>query len=84
MSDNRHGFPAFTAEEKAWLRDTCLPTETEVMLGWALPLLSKLPIERRVLVAAQIEVLDGIQEDPVSWCARALQLALEEADRDAD
>ena len=53
------------------------------MLGWAMPLLSKSPLERRVLVAAQIEVLDGINEDPAGWCARALELARAEAHRDA-
>ncbi len=78
----RYGFPAFTDEEKARLRE-CLPTERDVMLGWAMPLLSKSPLERRVLVAAQIEVLDGINEDPAGWCARALELARAEAHRDA-
>ena len=76
-------FPQFTEAEREHLR-SCLPTEEEIMVGWAMPLLKASPPERRVLVAAQLEVLDGLQDDPAAWCARALQLAAGEGGRDAD
>jgi hypothetical protein len=75
-------FPVFTEKEKAYLRST-LPTEEEVMLGWALPVLGRPPVECRVLVAAQIEVLEGFDPDPAGWCARALELAAREGERRA-
>lgn len=63
-----------TDEEKLFLRST-LPTEEEVMIGWATPVLTASPVERRVLVASKIEVLEAFHEDPEGWCARALALA---------
>jgi len=63
-----------TPAEKEYLRGT-LPTEEEVMLGWALPVLAAPAAERATRVASQLAVLRGLWDDPESWCARALALA---------
>lgn len=63
-----------TEAEKKRIRDQ-LPTDAEIMLAWGRSVLAVSPVERRVLVAAKIEVLDGLCEDPPAWCARALELA---------
>ena len=76
-------FPQFTEAEREHLR-SCLPTKEEIMVGWASPLLAASPIERRVLVAAQLEVLEGLTEDPAAWCERALELAAGKGGSDAD
>ena len=49
-----------TPAEMEYLCST-LPTEEEVMVGWATPVLAASTTERRVLVAAQIEVLDAVR-----------------------
>jgi len=69
--------------EKVQLR-ACLPTEDEIKVGWATPLLDKSDLERRVLVAAQLEVLEILEADPAAWCARALALAEKERRAHAD
>lgn len=63
-----------TVEEREFL-SRCLPTGGDLMIGWARPVLAASAVERRVLVTAQIEVLEGIYEDPEGWCASALDLA---------
>ena len=77
----------FTAKEKEYLRG-CLPTEAELMISWATPVLAASPVEQRVLIAAQIEVLDaaagGFYADPAGWCSEALRLAAAEGGRHAD
>ena len=72
-----------TPAEKEYLRGT-LPTEEEVMVGWATPVLAASELERRSLVADKIEVLRGLYDDPAGWCARALKLAAESGGRHAD
>ena len=68
-----------TPAEKAMLR-TSLPTDEEVMVGWALPLLD-MPLAEKVLaVADKIEVLTGLWDDPRAWCVRALEAAQKERD----
>ena len=68
-----------TAKEKDYLRST-LPTEEELKIGWAKPVLAASEVERRSLVVGQIEVLRGLDDDPVGWCARALRFATEAGD----
>jgi len=63
-----------TDSEKEYLRG-CLPTEEEVMLGWAMPVLAAPATERATRVASQLAVLRGLWDDPEGWCARALALA---------
>jgi hypothetical protein len=63
-----------TAAEKARLMD-CIPSEWDVMVGWATPVLAAPMTERRVLIAAQMQVLSGLYDDPQEWCRRALELA---------
>ena len=67
-------FPTFTPAEKAYLRG-CLPSEEEVIVGWALPVLARPASERAVLIAAEVEVLENLCADPISWCYDALTLA---------
>jgi len=69
-----------TPEGRAHVR-ACLPTGKECMVSWATPVLARSGVERRVLVAAQMLVLDGLYEDPAGWCARSLELAAEERGR---
>ena len=52
-----------------------LPTTEEVMIGWATPVLAASEIERRLLISAQVQVLDGLSADPSAWCRDALLLA---------
>jgi len=66
-----------TPAEKEYLRST-LPTEEEVMLGWATPVLAAPAAARLTLVASQIAVLRGLWDDPAGWCSQALKLAAEE------
>lgn len=72
-----------TDAEKEYLRG-CLPTEEEVMVAWATPVLAASEMERRSLVTDKIEVLRGLYDDPAGWCARALALAAEAGGRHAD
>ena len=76
VSDQADDFPAFTEADMEFLRG-CLPAEQELMIGWATPVLAASPGERLLLVAAQIEVLEGLWDDPEEWCGRALKLAIE-------
>ena len=63
--------------DKVYLR-SCLPTDAELKLGWALPVLAAPEGERAILVAAQLEVLEPLWADPEAWCRQALELALAE------
>jgi hypothetical protein len=65
---------SLTEEEMVRLNN-CLPSEWDVMVGWATPVIAASPAERRVLIAAQMEVLDGLYDDPQKWCRHALELA---------
>jgi len=73
-SDPHDALDNLTTAEKLFLAG-CLPTEDELMIGWAMPVLAAPEAERVTLVAAQIAVLKGLYEDPAGWCARALMLA---------
>jgi len=77
MSASADALDNLTPAEKKRLRAS-RPTEDELKVGWATPLLDKSDLERRVLVACQLEVLDGIEEDPAGWCRAALALAEKE------
>ena len=66
-------FPHLTWVERQEMQSS-LPTDTDLMLGWALPVLALTGPERKVMVAAQIEVLTGRYEDPVAWCVAAIRL----------
>ena len=61
-----------TDEEKVLLRES-LPTLEEVMIGWALPVIAAPPGQQRLMVAAQVEVLTGLWEDPEAWCVEAIK-----------
>jgi hypothetical protein len=63
-----------TETEKEEVRDS-LPTDEELKIGWALPVLRASESERRIMVGAQIEVLSVFEEDPKGWCREALRLA---------
>jgi len=63
-----------TDEEKDYLR-TCLPTEEDLKLGFALPLSTCSGPGRRVLIAAKMQVLEGLVDDPARWVRDALLLA---------
>lgn len=63
-----------TPAEKEYLRG-CLPTEQEIMLGWALPVLAAPASARATLVASQIEIVEPFWDDPEEWCREALKLA---------
>jgi hypothetical protein len=63
-----------TDRQRETLRKT-LPSERDVMLGWALPLLERPAGERPSRVADQVEVLRGIRADPEAWCVKAIELA---------
>ena len=65
---------SLTDEQMDYLRST-LPTEEEVMIGWATHVLAASEIERRILISAQVQVLDGLSADPSAWCRDALLLA---------
>ena len=65
---------SLTEDQKREVRDN-FPSEEDWMVWWATPVLAATPVERRVLVAAKIEVLEGLVEDPEAWCRRALELA---------
>jgi len=69
-----------TPAEMEYLRST-LPTEEEVMVGWAMPLLARPEAERRDQAAWKIAVLDGLYDDPQAWVERAFELAAEEIAR---
>ena len=68
-----------TPAEKEYLRGT-LPSEEDVMLGWALPLLAAPEAERRDQAAWKIAVLEGLYDDPQAWVERAFELAAAEVD----
>jgi hypothetical protein len=63
-----------TAAEKTVLRIS-LPTDDEVMIGWATPLLDLTPAQKALAVADQMAVLEGLWDDPRAWCVRALEMA---------
>lgn len=82
-SDPHDALENLTPAEMKYLRG-CLPTEDELMVGWATPVLAASELERRSLVADKIEVLRGLYDDPAGWCARALRLAAEAGGPHAD
>jgi len=71
---NGVGFDRLSPPELTLLRIS-LPTDDEVRVGWALPLLDLPASQKTLAVQMQIEVLTGLWADPRAWCVRAFELA---------
>lgn len=70
-----------TEYQRKRLRAT-LPSEEDVMLGWALSVMRGPAGERPSRVADQVAVLRGLWDDPAEWCTEAMRFASEEITRE--
>jgi hypothetical protein len=82
---NNFGFPPLTEAERRRLREQQAQDTLEcIMRDWGRDVLRRPPGDRPVLIAAKLEVLETLWEDPAAWVRRALELAQEEGGRRAD